>query len=277
MKKIKILALLLIIPLIVSISFLIGAEDNKNPLEQDELLIIAHRGASGYAPEHTIESYKLANEMEADYIEIDLQMTRDDVLIAMHDDSVDRTTNGMGKVSELTIDEIKKLDAGLWFDTSFKGLSVPTLEDIFNEFGNDVNYYIETKGSKDNPHMTEKLLALLEDFNLLAAPSNGRVVIQSFNETSLKTAAAFNHDIPLIQLKGMDKEDQVTNQELAEISEYAFGLGINYEAIDAPLVQRLSDHDLIVHSYTVNEPDMIESLETMGVHGVFTDYIDAYK
>lgn len=106
------------------------------------MLDIAHRGASGYAPEHTLTSYKMGDRMHGDYIEIDLQMTKDGKLIAMHDETVDRTTDGTGKVKDFTLEQIKQLDAGSWFNEKYpqyanpryEGLQVPTLEEIFKTF-----------------------------------------------------------------------------------------------------------------------------------------------
>jgi len=94
---------------------------------------VSHRGASGYAPEHTITSYQMGEKMHGDYIEIDLQMTKDGQLIAMHDEKVDRTTDGTGSVKEYTLNEIKELDAGSWFNEKYPesakgeyvGLQVP--------------------------------------------------------------------------------------------------------------------------------------------------------
>lgn len=82
---------------------------------------IAHRGASGYAPEHTFQAYdKSHNELKASYIEIDLQRTKDGHLVAMHDETVNRTTNGHGKVEDYTLDELKQLDAGSWFNKNIQ-------------------------------------------------------------------------------------------------------------------------------------------------------------
>lgn len=240
-----------------------------NPLDKD-FIIIAHRGASGYAPEHTLESYKLAAEMGADYVELDLHVTKDGVLVAMHDETVDRTTNGQGKVAELTLEEIKKLDAGLWFDESFKGLSVPTLEEVFTEFGDTINYYIEIKSSG----MEEDLVSLLEAHDLLNGRYEGKVVIQSFMEESLHDVKRLNSDIPLIQLS---RNDAITDEVLHEVANYAVGIGINYQYLDRSLVKKIRYHGLILHSYTVNESETIAALKAMGADGVFTNYIDAYN
>jgi glycerophosphoryl diester phosphodiesterase len=104
------------------------------------VLNIGHRGASGYAPEHTIPAYDLALEQGADYIEIDLQMTKDGVLVAMHDDTLDRTADApegvpkrfcSGPVIKRTLEQIKQCDVGSWFSPEYAGEQMPTLEEIF--------------------------------------------------------------------------------------------------------------------------------------------------
>lgn len=136
MKKI---VLIIVITLFFGASiclFNVKKSITNHSLLSNDFIIIAHRGASGYAPEHTMEAYKLAVEMGADYIEIDLRMTSDGILVVMHDESVNRTTNGKGLVSSQSIKNLKELDAGTWFNEAFPdkaknyyvGLKIPTLE-----------------------------------------------------------------------------------------------------------------------------------------------------
>src|SRR5690625_4115407 len=99
--------------------------DTHSLLSPERIVNIAHRGASGYSPEHTITAYVQGEQMQGDYIEIDLQMTKDKTLIAMHDANIDRTTNGKGLVKNLTIDEISQLDAGSWFNEAYPALAQP--------------------------------------------------------------------------------------------------------------------------------------------------------
>ncbi len=110
--------------------------------KKKEVLNAADRGASAYAPEHTLPSYKLGDKMKGDYIEIDLQMTQDGHLICMHDETLDRTTNGSGRVKDYTLAQIKDLDAGSWFNEKYPqyasrrlaGQQVPTLDEVLDHF-----------------------------------------------------------------------------------------------------------------------------------------------
>ena len=244
---------------------------------------VAHRGASGHAPEHTLPAYKLGEEMKGDYIEIDLQMTKDGTLIAMHDEKVDRTTNGTGHVKDFTIDEIKQLDAGTWFNEKYpekakpeyEGLTVPTLEEVITKFGKGSRYYIETKSPNVYPGMEEELLRILNKHKLIGpnVPS-GKVLVQSFSPESLLIVDSLNPNVPLVQLISYSQPATITDEELNEISEYAIGIGASHTKIDQKYVKKVRDHNLLIHPYTVNtEKDMIKLLD-WGVTGMFTNYPD---
>src|SRR5271163_371095 len=108
--------------------------------------VIAHRGASGYAPENTLAAFERAVELGAGFIETDIHLTRDARFVAIHDDTVERTTNGSGAVHDFTLAELRALDAGRWFDRDFAEQTIPTLEEVLS-FGrkHDVVFYLEIK------------------------------------------------------------------------------------------------------------------------------------
>ncbi|RMF25458.1 MAG: glycerophosphodiester phosphodiesterase, partial [Deltaproteobacteria bacterium] len=106
-------------------------------------LVIAHRGASGTLPENTKLAFAKAIDLGADAIEFDVQLTADNVAVVIHDETLDRTTSGSGRVSETTFDKIRALDAGSWFAASFAGLEVPTLEEVLDAVGSRVLLNIE--------------------------------------------------------------------------------------------------------------------------------------
>nr|WP_245835768.1 glycerophosphodiester phosphodiesterase [Virgibacillus ndiopensis] len=253
---------------------------NLNP---NRILNVAHRGASGYAPEHTIPSYDLGEKMKGDYIEVDLQMTKDGTLIAMHDEKVDRTTDGTGYVKDMTLAEIKQLDAGSWFNEQYPekakpeydGLKVPTLEEVIQEFGRGSRYYIETKSPEVYPGMEEELLRVLNKYKLIGpiAPSS-KVLIQSFSPESLLIVHSMNPNIPLVQLISYSEPASITDKELNEIAEYAIGIGASHTKIDEAYVQKVRQHDLLMHPYTVNTREDMEKVLDWGVTGMFTNYPD---
>ena len=248
---------------------------------------IGHRGASGYAPEHTIASYDLALEMGADYIEQDLQLTSDGVLVALHDTTLDRTARGdaancTGLVSQKTLAQIKTCDVGTWFNEAFPararpeyvGLQIPTLEEIFQRYGRRVNYYIETKAPDQADMMEERLLALLDQYRLRRPARRWRVLIQSFSATSLQKIHALDPDLPLIQLTLTLGSGLTLEQNLDAISAYAVGAGPNSSTITTETVAAAHDRCLALHPYTVNATAAMSSLITLGVDGMFTNFPD---
>ncbi|MCK2005468.1 glycerophosphodiester phosphodiesterase [[Brevibacterium] frigoritolerans] len=263
-----------------------GNYSNSSSIYEKKIVNVAHRGASGYAPEHTIPAYQMGEQMKGDYIEIDLQMTKDGRLIAMHDEKVDRTTNGTGLVKDLTLTEIKKLDAGTWFNEKYpqlakegyEGLKVPTLEEVFKKFGKKANYYIETKSPDVYPGMEEELLQVLEDYKMV--DSKGRtknVLIQSFSKESLTKVHDLNPKLPLVQLFSYKTQATISDEELESIKEYAVGVGPNFSKVDGQYVKMVRNHDLQFHPYTVNErADMKKALE-WGATGLFTNYPDVFN
>ena len=138
--KMKWLLALCALVIIIGVATTTSGEDIIDPEKRKDLANISHRGASGYAPEHTLVSYQTGVAMNGDYIEIDLQMTKDGQLIRHADEKVDRTTNGKGLVKDHTLAQIEQLDVGSWFNETypqsahpdFVGLKVPTLKKFFS-------------------------------------------------------------------------------------------------------------------------------------------------
>lgn len=256
---------------------------DESLLSPDRILNIAHRGASGHAPEHTLIAYDRVQALNGDYLEIDLQMTKDGELIAMHDPDVSRTTDGEGKVNELTLVEIAELDAGEWFndenpklaEEAYSGAHVPSLRDIFDTFGNDVNYYIETKQPKESPEMVSELISVLNEYDLLGADTEeGQVIIQSFSEDSLLEVQELDPTLPLIQLISYKTKANITAKQLDKISKYAVGIGANYKYLNQNYVEKVREQNLLLHPYTVNDKKDMKQMIEWGATGMFTNYPD---
>jgi glycerophosphoryl diester phosphodiesterase len=281
MRRYK-LAVVLMVILVTFAVPAVGAAQTDSTLD-GPVLNIGHRGASAYAPEHTFAAYDLALEQGADYIEIDLQMTADGVLVAMHDKTLNRTATApegvpnrycRGLVSKKTLEQIKMCDVGSWFSPEYADQRIPTLEEIFKEYGTSVNYYIETKNPEAAPGMEEELLSLMDEYGLTeAAEENWQVLIQSFSAESLMKIHEMNSDLPLIQLywAGTSKSIQ---RDLDAVSAYAVGIGPYKKDVDAALVEAAHEHCLAVHPYTVNTVEEMEELISLGVDGMFTNNPD---
>lgn len=278
----------LVILLMLSLVFLLYSNlkfgnGERSTLNSNEILNVAHRGASGHAPEHTLAAYELGEQMKGDFIEVDLQMTEDGVLIAMHDEKVDRTTDGSGFVKEMTLAEIKQLDAGSWFNEAYPdkaqpeyaGLTVPTLEEVIEEFGRGSRYYIETKAPNVYPEMQEELLRILYKHKLIGSnEASSKVLVQSFSADSLLEIHELDPEIPLIQLISYSEPATITDQEISAIKEYALGIGTSYTRIDKEYVKKIRENDLLIHPYLVNSKSEMERLLDWGVTGMFTNFPD---
>ncbi|MBM7648642.1 glycerophosphoryl diester phosphodiesterase [Bacillus ectoiniformans] len=258
---------------IMGTSLSAGASSNDK-----DILNVAHRGASGHAPEHTITSYKMGEQMHGDYIEIDLQMTKDGELIAMHDETLDRTTNGTGQVKDHTLAEIKQLDAGSWFNEKYPemakpeyaGLKVPTLDEVFQTFGKNANYYIETKSPEVYPGMEEALLEKVKQYGI----NKDTLLVQSFSAASLLKMHDLDPSVNLVQLMWYTSPATLSDAELAAVKQYAIGIGPNSSMIDQEYVHKVVNSGLEIHPYTVNEKEEMQKLIDWGVTGIFTNFPD---
>ncbi|OAZ91534.1 glycerophosphodiester phosphodiesterase family protein [Halomonas sp. G11] len=279
---------------------------DTSPLEQqlkdlEEFQVIAHRGASGHAPESTMEAFEMAHDWNVDYLELDAQLSSDGEVVVFHDDTIERTSDGEGAINDYTLEELKALDTGTWFNEAnpdsasddFAGAEMLTLDELFEHFGHDARYYIETKSPQLNPGLEEALVEKLEEHDMI---ESGRVLVQSFEQDSLLKVQALNDDVPLIQLVWYypsEEEDsklvewtgvtpgpaEITDEDFQAVADYAVGIGTNYiydgrEVIDADFIQQAQENGLPVHVYTINETEEMERLMDMGVNGLFTNYPD---
>ena len=253
----------------------------------DPVLNIGHRGASGHAPEHTIPAYDLALELGADYIEQDLQLTSDGVLVCLHDTTLDRTARGpaencTGLVSGKTLAQIKTCDVGSWFNDAnpelaraeYVGLTIPTLEEVFARYRRRANYYIETKAPEAADQMEERLLALMAQYKLRKPARRWQVLIQSFSPASLQKIHSLDPTLPLIQLVLGFGPSPVLEESLDSFAAYAVGVGPNSAFVNAAVVSAAHERCLDVHPYTVNEPADMATLLAAGVDGMFTNFPD---
>jgi glycerophosphoryl diester phosphodiesterase len=277
--------------------------------------LIAHRGASSYAPEHTLEAYRLAIAQRADFVEPDVQITKDGVLICLHDLTLERTTNveevfpdryreeqrgGETRrhwyVSDFTLREIQRLDAGSWFAAKFKGAKVPTLQEMIDVVRGQAGIYPETKapevyGSRGFD-MERLLLAELKKNGLdqPGADPKTPVIIQSFSAASLRKMKYELHTrLPLTLLISSDEPgDWLSAEGLRKAKEFAAGIGPAKALLaDNPLIVKWAhDAGLLVTAYTFRSAatgrfqnvreEMSYYLYTLGIDAVFTDNPDQF-
>jgi glycerophosphoryl diester phosphodiesterase len=229
------------------------------------VLAIAHRGASGYAPENTLAAFRRAIAQGATFIETDLHLTRDAHFVAVHDETVDRTTSGHGAIHSMTLAEVRRLDAGAWFASEFMGERVPLLEEIL-EFSrkNDVVFYLELKpsGFWGGEHV---LISALRNSAEIA-----RSVVISFDPAIL---AALRKIEPTI-MTGLLYNGQVENPFEKAVEIGARQLVVRSDLVTPNLLQEAGKRDLQVVCWTVNSPAHMRLLANAGVHGIMSDYPD---
>lgn len=275
--------------LIISTAILLSAcnigNEWDNPMPEEEFLIIAHRGASAYEPENTIPSFELAEDLNADYVELDIHLTKDGELIVMHDDDVKRTTEAVGKIKDFTLAELKELTANQEKDGKVavsgkdeEAYEIPTLQEVVEEMKGDIRFVIELKDTDQYPGIEEELVELMKESGLTGTDAKGypKAVIHSFDKKALKQVHKIDPEIPVIQLISFDEgeEAELTEKELKDILTYASGINVSYESLTPPFVNTMHDEDLAVYAYTVNDPEAALRLKAMGVNGIHTDEPD---
>jgi glycerophosphoryl diester phosphodiesterase len=233
---------------------------------------VAHRGASGHARENTMVAYHKGVEMKADYIEIDVQMTKDGELIVIHDITVNRTTDGTGYVGDLTFEEIRQLDAGSWFGEDFAGEKMPTFEEILDAFRDKVGILIELKVPELYPGIEEKVAEALTERNMYQ-PNNDKIIIQSFNHESMKKSKELLPHISHGVLVGMGWAD-VTQEQLAEFATYADYFNPNMMIVTPELVNAVHRVGMELYSYTSRSQEQASHLFDLDVDGIITDFTE---
>jgi glycerophosphoryl diester phosphodiesterase len=229
------------------------------------VLAIAHRGASGYAPENTFAAFRRAVAQGVSFIETDLHLTRDAHFVAIHDETVDRTTNGRGSIHEMTLAEVRRLDAGSWFASEFMSERIPTLEEIL-EFTkkNDVVFYLELKpsGFWGGEHA---MISALRDSGEIQ-----RSVIISFDPAIL---AALRNIEPTL-MTGLLHDGKIDSPFDKAVEIGARQLAVRGDLVTPNFLHEARKRDLQVVCWTVNSPAYMRMLASAGVDGIMTDYPD---
>ncbi len=232
------------------------------------LINYAHRGASGYYPENTILAFEKAIEMGATGIETDIQMTKDGVLVLIHDEKVDRTTDGVGLVKDYTYEELCTLNAGTSFSSIYKGLKIPTLQELI-EFSKDKNILLDLELKNNEvqyPNIEEKLVEMIQFYNI-----EDIVVVSSFNHYSL------------VKIKKLSKRIKIGLLYMAGLyhpEEYAKAL--NAEALhpyfpdvnDSKIIKDIKKSKILINPFTINDEAIMKEFINYGVDGIITNYPD---
>ena len=229
------------------------------------VLAIAHRGASGYAPENTLAAFRRAVAQGVSFIETDLHLTRDAHFVAIHDETVDRTTNGHGEIHNMTLAEARRLDAGSWFASEFMGERIPNLEEIL-EFArkNDVVFYLELKpsGFWGGEHA---MISSLRDSGEIP-----RCVIISFDPAILSALRKMEPTL----MTGLLHDGKIENPFEKAIEIGARQIAVRRDLVTPNFLLQARRRDLQVVCWTVNSPAHMRLLVSAGVDGIMSDYPD---
>ncbi len=276
-KSMRCGVLLLIYALLNSYSLF--AQMNKIPQlpvsDNDRFTIIAHRGASAYAPENTHSAFRMAIEMKAEMIELDVLLSKDGIPVVIHDEKLKRTSSGKGKVHDYTLSELKKLDMGKWFSDAFKGEPFPTLEEVLSYTKNTiaVNIEIKTEAVTDNAFdgVVEKTLNVVRK-----AGVEDQVVFSSFDYRVMRHLEVLAPDMPKAILYEKRQSKRKLPSEL--VKEYKVdAFNCSYKQLSDKWVKDLTSHNIPFNIYTVDDESKMKELIQKGAAGIFSNKPDVLR
>ncbi len=239
--------------------------NNHRLFELSKPVVFAHRGAPKYAPENTLASFQKALKMGAQALELDITLSRDGEIVVIHDDTLDRTTNGTGAIAALTLKEIKTYDAGSHFSAEFSGEKIPTLKEVFELVGSKALINVELKNAgKRNAELVQKAAALVKSMKL-----EETIIFSSFYSQNVRGIQKAIPECPagLLTLPGFIGKVEINL--LGGISPDL--IHPHYSSLSAAFIQRQHAHLKRVHTYTVNDPELMRRLASWKVDGFFCD------
>ncbi len=232
---------------------------------------IAHRGASGdgLAPENTLAAFEKAIQIGVDVLEVDVHATLDNRIIVIHDATLDRTTDRFGVVRELTFDEIREADAGSWCGGQFKDERVPTLDEVLDLARHRALVLVEIKAD----YLAERVLQTIVEMDAVS-----QVVIQSFNQQTIKRIKLLEPSIPTALLMGNlpTTPSRVRARKMVRdvLAIGANSVGLWHNVVTPALLEEMRRRALSVWTWTVNEEIAMRDLVQMGIHGIITNHPD---
>ena len=228
---------------------------------------IAHRGAAGLAPENTLAAVEKALEIGVDLVEIDIHLTADGHVVAIHDWVVDRTTDGGGAVDMLTLGEIQRLDAGSWFEPAFRGERVPRLEEVLDLVDKRALLLVEAKTEE----AAERTVAVVRSLRV-----QSYVVIQSFLGPAVRTVNRLDRRIPtaFLMTGGEAALRRKTGVVKRVLKLGANALSLKYTAARPDLVEIFLSRAMGFWVWTVDQEEDMREMVAMGVGGIITNYPD---
>ncbi len=229
--------------------------------------IFAHRGYSGKYPENTLIAFKKAIEYGAQGIETDVQMSRDGELILIHDEKVDRTSDGVGYVFDMSYEELRELDFGEWKNRKYSGEKIPKLVELFDLVRDShIELNLEIKNNIiDYPNIEEKIITMISEFQM-----EDRVIISSFNHESILKCKSINKKIrcgPLLYSNLINPHKYINENKFDTYHPM-------YKSLNIEKIKALKNHEIPIYAYTVDEKEEIISLIKDGIEVIITNEVE---
>lgn len=253
MHKIKTLIYIIIL-------FQLGFSCQKN---EHTVIVTAHRGASGLTPENTMSAMLKAIEIGSDYAELDVQETKDGVLVLLHDSSLKRTAGMDQNIWEIDYASLNGIDVGTWFDSKFAGEPIPTLEAVIDAVYGKMKLNIELKMTGHEQQLVERVVALVEKKNFIS-----NCILTSFDFEAINRVKELNNKIKAGYIFSTLPENIDVFTAHVEL------LSVKFALVDEEFVKKAHANNKEVHVYTVNEPEEMKRLIKLGVDSIITDRPD---
>ncbi|WP_335872780.1 glycerophosphodiester phosphodiesterase [Bacillus sp. 2205SS5-2] len=254
-------------------------KDNPFIRTEESPLIIAHRGGAGIAPENTISAFELSEKLGVDILEFDVRLSKDGEVVVFHDERVDRTTNGKGRISEYTLKELQSFDAGYDFvgsegDFPFrgKGVNIPSIADVLNQFGH-MPMVIELK--ENDELLADQVSEMLNRFNL----KDNVLIVSFYDEISNYFYEKNNGEIGMSTPSNISRNFILLHKfflgNLYPLKEKALQLPTQSGVLDLTTKRLIADaheRNIAVHYWTINDIEMMKYVFEQGADGIMTDY-----
>lgn len=257
---------------------IIGTTTTSHATTNPDIVDVAHRGASGSAPENTLAAVRVALRQHISFIEVDVQRSADGELVIMHDTTLERTTNveevfphrAPWNVGDFTLAELRQLDAGSWFAPEFTGEAVPTLREVVEVITRRAGLLLEVKSPALYPGIEtdiDKELSSIPGY-LPSAVASGRLVVQSFDHDSMRAYHDLAPQVPI----GLLYRSRPSETQLVAASLWADQINPGYRVTDRELVEQVHELDMTISVYTLNTGRLMREYADMGVDGIISDY-----
>lgn len=227
------------------------------------LIVIAHRGASYYAPENTFAAFDLALQLGVRHIELDVHLTSDGHIVVIHDDTVDRTTNGSGLVTRHTLESLRGLDAGSWFGAEFEGETIPLFDEVLARYKGRLHIHTEIKGQ--SPYLSQQTADLIRKHSM-----EKQVTVTSFQQTQLEEIRAYAPELSTGWLVERTSDAIIKQAQAIGLTQ----LCPRADTITPGLVDRLHAQGFVVRAWGVSTEELMQRVVKAGADGMTVNFPD---